>query len=123
MTKKQMISWCIELLEKSRSTGVSHSFCLDFASALLANLLHAGNTLEALESDERQATATLGQLLGLIGDERRPGAAPAHQLPTSTTIHCLICLSYLSKERFSQSIEKTDFVDRIGSFVEVFSQR
>lgn len=37
-------------------------------------------------------------------------------------MHVLICLSYLSKERFSLSIEETHFVDKISDFVELYSQ-
>ncbi len=44
-------------------------------------------------------------------------------LPTSVLINLLICLSYLSKERFTESIETCNFVDRISQFVEQFSQR
>jgi hypothetical protein len=36
-------------------------------------------------------------------------------------IHLLICLSYLSKERFSATLEETHFVDRISDFVEWFN--
>ena len=36
-------------------------------------------------------------------------------------IHCLICLSYLSKERFSSSIESCNFTGRISDFVSEFS--
>jgi len=42
-------------------------------------------------------------------------------MATSVLIHCLICLSYLSKERFNASIEASKFVDRISQFVEMFS--
>ena len=43
-------------------------------------------------------------------------------IPTSVLMHVLICLSYLSKERFSQAIEETHFVERISDFVEQYSQ-
>ena len=106
-----MIPWCIKLLQKYRKGADIHSFCLDFASALLANLLHASSTLERLESDERQTTEILNDLLSLIVDEDAGNAAQpegaSQQLPTSSIIHCLICLSYLSKERFAQSLEAT----------------
>jgi len=36
-------------------------------------------------------------------------------------MHVLICLSYLSKERFSNAIEETQFVDKISQFVEYYS--
>ena len=42
-------------------------------------------------------------------------------IPTSVLIHLLICLSYLSKERFSQILEECAFVDRISDFVEWYS--
>ena len=42
-------------------------------------------------------------------------------IPTSVLIHLLICLSYLSKERFSQTLEECMFVDKISEFVEWYS--
>ena len=62
-------------------------------------------------------------LLGLINDDEAAGKQNQVTLPTSVLIHLLICLSYLSKERFSESIEACNFVDRISQFVELFSQR
>ena len=44
-------------------------------------------------------------------------------IPTSVLIHLLICLSYLSKERFSQILEECQFVDRISDFVEWYSMK
>lgn len=44
-------------------------------------------------------------------------------IPTSVLIHILICLSYLSKERFSQTLEECMFVERISDFVEWYSIR
>lgn len=43
------------------------------------------------------------------------------KIPTSVLMHILICLSYLSKERFSNAIEETQFVDKISQFVEYYS--
>lgn len=43
-------------------------------------------------------------------------------IPVSVLMHLLICLSYLSKENFSQQIEHCNFVDRISEFVEQYSQ-
>ena len=51
-----------------------------------------------------------------------PGKLQAkNELSNSVIIHLLICLSYLSKERFSDSIKELSFMDRISQFVEVFS--
>jgi hypothetical protein len=50
MGKSQMIQWCIKLLQRYKNQDPRiHVFCLDFASALLANLLHASSTLEQME--------------------------------------------------------------------------
>ena len=124
MTKKNMEHWCLSLLAKGQAQDM-HMFCLDFSSALLANLLHATGTLEMLEADQRQTEQIMDQLLNLILGVQIQGGnkgGPAkHDLPTSVLIHCLICLSYLSKERFNSSIESCQFVDRISQFVEMFS--
>jgi hypothetical protein len=42
-------------------------------------------------------------------------------IPTSVLMHILICLSYLSKERFSTIKEDCKFYDRITEFVEYYS--
>jgi hypothetical protein len=49
--KFNLIDWIIKLLQRSRVSEV-HIFCLDFASALLANILHSSITLEFLESNK-----------------------------------------------------------------------
>lgn len=43
-----VVDWIIKLLQRSRISEI-HIFCLDFASALLANILHSNITLEYLE--------------------------------------------------------------------------
>jgi len=43
-----IIQWVLKLLEKSRTQDI-HIFSLDFASALLANILHSYITLDQLE--------------------------------------------------------------------------
>ncbi len=45
-----VIDWIIKLLQRSRISEI-HIFCLDFASALLANILHSNITLDYLESN------------------------------------------------------------------------
>lgn len=113
LVQRGMIQWVLRLLEKSR-TGVDiHIFSLDFASALLANLLHAHPTLDALEKQPRLTKEIMNSLLSMLKD--------ASVVPTSVMMHVLICLSYLSKERFTQAIEETHFVDKISDFVELYS--
>jgi len=43
-----MINWLMNLIRKSTTTKI-HQFSLDFGSALLANIIHTGSTLEYLE--------------------------------------------------------------------------
>ena len=85
----------IKLLEKSKSLDI-HIFSLDFASALLANILHSHNTLEFLEKNQRQTKEIMNSLLSLLKEN----------IPISVLMHILISLSYLSKERFSKTIEE-----------------
>lgn len=46
--KLNLIDWIVKLLQRSRISEI-HIFCLDFASALLANILHSNYTIEFLE--------------------------------------------------------------------------
>ena len=69
----------------------------------------------------------IDQLLTLITYDCDMGGKPTEEssssaLPASSIIHCLICLSYLSKERLSGAMDATNFIDRISQFVEQFSQ-
>lgn len=48
--KSNLIEWIVKLLQRSRISEV-HIFCLDFASALLANILHSNHTTTFLESN------------------------------------------------------------------------
>jgi hypothetical protein len=50
--ERNLINWVLKLLEKSKSLDI-HIFSLDFASALLANILHSHNTLEYLEKNTK----------------------------------------------------------------------
>jgi predicted type IV restriction endonuclease len=106
-----MIQWVLKLLEKSKSQDI-HIFSLDFSSALLANILHSHNTLDYLEKNVKVTKEIMTGLLSLLKEN----------IPTSVLMHILICLSYLSKERFSTIIEQCQFVDKISDFVEFYSQ-
>ena len=95
----------------SGSSNEIHVFCLDFSSALLANILHSYQVLDSLERNPRMLADIMTRLLNLLKEN----------IPTSVLIHLLICLSYLSKERFSSILEECAFVDRISDFVEWYS--
>jgi hypothetical protein len=84
-----MIQWIIALVQKSISTKI-HVFCLDFASATLANVIHTPYTLQYLEHNPKFAYQVMEQLLKFIREN----------IQVSVLMHILICLSYLSKENF-----------------------
>ena len=95
-------------VDSSSGQSEIHVFCLDFSSALLANILHSYQVLDSLERNVRMLGDIMTRLLNLLKEN----------IPTSVLIHLLICLSYLSKERFSQILEECQFVERISDFVE-----
>jgi hypothetical protein len=108
--KTGLIDWIIKLLQRSRINEI-HIFCLDFASALLANILHSNITLEFLENNVSVCKNLIETFLSMIKEP----------IPTSVLMHILICLSYLSKERFNAVKDGCKFYDRITEFVEYYS--
>ena len=100
-------------VDSSSGQSEIHVFCLDFSSALLANILHSYQVLDSLERNVRMLGDIMTRLLNLLKEN----------IPTSVLIHLLICLSYLSKERFSQILEECQFVERISDFVEWYSSK
>lgn len=90
MVEHDLINWILKLLEKSKQTEI-HIFSLDFSSALLANILHSPPTLEKLEQEPNFAKDIMMSLLQMLKEN----------IPSTVLMHILICLSYLSKERFS----------------------
>lgn len=112
LVEADMINWILRLLEKSKSTDI-HIFSLDFSSALLANILHCPTTLEKLEQEAEFAKEIMMTLLQLLKEN----------IPSTVLMHILICLSYLSKERFTPQIEECNFVDRISDFVEFYNSQ
>ena len=111
LLKNKMHEWLLKLIERSVGHEI-HQFSLDFGSAVLANILHANSTLEMLDKHPTLAKSMLERMLSLI----------RQNIQTSVLMHILICLSYLSKERFSQHVEECQFVDKISDFVEYFSK-
>ncbi len=106
-----VIDWVLKLVERSTKKEI-HIFALDFATAFLANILHAPQTQEHLTPGYLRPL--LSTLLNLI---------PSANLPTSVLMHLLICLSYLKRDRFASLLDSCSFVDRISDFVEYYSKR
>ena len=111
MLDNDMIYWIIDLLNKSLKTKIN-VFCLDFSSALLANIVHSKHTISFLENNIDLAKQILKDLLTLMNSK----------IPVSVLMHILISISYLSKDNFSKILEEVKFVDKISQFVEYYSQ-
>lgn len=110
MVQKGLIKWVMDLCKKSLKEKI-HVFCLDFASAMLSNIIHTQSTLTYLEQNKDYTTDLMENLLRLMRED----------IPVSVLMHLLICLSYMSKENFQQQIDKCQFVERISDFVEYYS--
>jgi len=106
-----MIYWTINLINKSLTSKI-HVFCLDFASAMLANIIHTPSTLQLLERNRQLAKQIMESLLRLMKEN----------IPISVLMHILIALSYLSRDSFQNEMRDCQFEDRISTFVEQYSQ-
>jgi len=99
-----MLEWVLALVERGSNKEI-HIFSLDFATALLANILHSPTTQEHLVkiAGPSHTKSILSKLLKMLRDK----------IPTSVLMHLLICLSYLKKERFREVGEETKFEESI----------
>jgi hypothetical protein len=86
-----MIDWVIGLVERSIKKEI-HIFSLDFASALMANILHATSTHEYFQKNTKYTKNLMVKLLKTLKEP----------IPTSVLMHLLISLSYLNKEKFTK---------------------
>ncbi|KRX08064.1 Armadillo-type fold [Pseudocohnilembus persalinus] len=111
LVKMDLINWTLNLIKLSLNNKI-HVFCLDFASAMLANITHTPSTLQYFEQNPQFTLRIMEQMLAFIKEN----------IPVSVLMHILISLSYLSKETFSQQMEECQFVDKISEFVEYYSQ-
>ena len=89
MIENELIEWVINLIKQSLDEKI-HIFCLDFSSALLANIVHSQQTISFFENNLDIAKKTLQDLLSLMNSK----------IPVSVLMHILIAISYLSKENF-----------------------
>ncbi len=111
LIESNMIFWVLDLLNESLTKKV-HVFCLDFSSALLANIMHSPHTISFLENSPDIARKVLENMLNLIRSN----------IPVSVLMHILISISYFSKDNFAKLLEELRFVDKISKFVEKYSQ-
>ena len=79
-------------------------FCLDFATAMLANVIHSKWCQINLANKPEQTTHVMDNILKYI---REP-------MEVSVLMHLLITLSYLCREKFKKQMEEVNMVKRIN---------
>lgn len=103
--ENELIHWVLLLIKKSLNTKV-HVFCLDFATAMLANVVHARWIQEALAQKPEMVSFIIESILKVIKE-------PSERMEVSVLMHLLITLSYLCRERFRKQIDETHLERRV----------
>ena len=84
-----IIAWVLSLVKKSLHTKI-HMFCLDFATAMLANVVHSRSCQSLLERKPELVNTMIENILKIIRE-------PPEKIEVSVLMHLLITLSYLCR--------------------------
>jgi hypothetical protein len=108
-----LIEWIGKFLERSRLRADSNKFCLEFGTALLANLLSTKAAIAYLQKNTKVPKDILNISLNSIKEK----------LTIETLWHILMGLSHLTahKEAFAGLFEESHFSDKIADFQELYS--
>jgi hypothetical protein len=104
-----LIVWVLKLIKISFAVKV-HMFCLDFATAMLANMLHSKWGQISLVAKPEQTVYVMDCILKYI---REP-------VELSVLMHLLISLSYLCKPKFKKQAEAANVSKRVSEFAEYY---
>jgi hypothetical protein len=107
-----LISWVLSLVRKSLNTKI-HMFCLDFATAMLANMVHSRTCQASLEKRPEVVVQIIDTILKIIKE-------PPEKIEVSVLMHLLITVSYLCRERFRKQLDETHLQRRIAEFVDFY---
>jgi hypothetical protein len=109
-----LIQWLVkEVLERPILSGeYMHPYCLDFASALVANLVGSHYGMVYLETKQNQTEDLMNSMLEMIKGDN---------VASCVLIHLLIALTSLANDRFLAILDNTQFNERISEFVEFYS--
>ena len=103
--KYNVIDWLIKLFQRNKNNNI-HEFCLDYGSALLTNILGYTETIEFLFDNisfYKNITETLLQLI-------------QEKVSTQVLMHYLMCLNYLSQDKFKMIKDEIKFDEKIKKF-------
>ena len=101
-----VINWVLKLVKTSFTIKI-HMFCLDFATAMLANVIHSKWCQINLANKPEQTIHLMDSILKFI---REP-------MEVSVLMHLLITLSYLCRDKFKKQMEEINIVKRINEFI------
>ena len=110
--ENELIQWVLLLVKKSLNTKV-HVFCLDFATAMLANVVHSKWIQEALTKKPQMVVLIIESVLKVIKE-------PPEKVEVSVLMHLLITLSYLCRDKFRKQLEETHLQRKIREFIEFY---
>ena len=103
--KYNVIDWLIKLFQRSQINNI-HEFCMDYGSALLANILGYSETINFLFDNLSFYKNIAETLLTLIQGK----------ISAQVLMHFLMCLNYLSQDKFKLMKEEIKFDELIKKF-------
>lgn len=110
--ENDLIAWVLALVRKSLNTKI-HMFCLDFATAMLANMVHSRTCQASLEKKPEVVVLIIDTILKIIKE-------PPEKIEVSVLMHLLITVSYLCRDRFKKQLDETHLQRRIAEFVDFY---
>ena len=111
--KHNIIDWLIKLFQRNKTNKV-HEFCMNYGSALLANILGYKETIDFLFDNLSFYKNITETLLDLIRDKGNKN--------TQVLMHYLMCLNYLSIDKFKMIKEEINFEQQIKTFEEEYQK-
>lgn len=108
--KNNIIDFLIKLFQRNKTNKI-HEFCMNYGSALLANILGYKETIDFLFDNLSFYKNITETLLSLIKEK---GNNP------QVLMHYLMCLNYLSIDKFKMIKEEINFDEQIKTFEEEY---
>ena len=105
--KYNVIDYLIKLFQRNNSNHKVHEFCMNYGSALLANILGYKETIDFLFDNLSFYKNLTETLLNLIKEKGNN---------TQVLMHYLMCLNYLSIDKFKMIKEDINFDEKIKNF-------
>ena len=108
--KNNIIDFLIKLFQRNKTNKI-HEFCMNYGSALLANILGYKETIDFLFDNlsfYKNITETL------LSKKKKKGNNP------QVLMHYLMCLNYLSIDKFKMIKEEINFDEQIKTFEEEY---